>query len=202
MHRAHRLKSVDINYLWREMVTAHTLGSWWTTPTVHDCDLPQLTRTQTSEQECSDLTASNRRPSTLYSCNTPHNFPWGSQPCDFWGSTEQAQTRDEQWTGPGSGSTTNFCGFGLDPDCRARFQFRPDAEMKRYLFTLRIEIVVFPERSQLVLSSHVPYCVAEIAKVDRFHIETCQCFKECFWRIVERKCQHRHTWKEATVRYN
>ena len=35
------------------------------TPTVNGCDLTPPTRTQTSEQEYSDLTASNRRPSTL-----------------------------------------------------------------------------------------------------------------------------------------
>ena len=36
-----------------------------TTPTVNGCDLTPSTRTETSEQEYSDLTASNRRPSTL-----------------------------------------------------------------------------------------------------------------------------------------
>jgi len=44
------------------------------TPTVNGHDLIAPTRTQTSEQECSDLTASNRRSSTLYSRNTPKFF--------------------------------------------------------------------------------------------------------------------------------
>jgi len=41
------------------------------TPAVKGCDLTPPTRTQTSEQECSDLLAINRRPSTLYSSNIP-----------------------------------------------------------------------------------------------------------------------------------
>jgi len=44
------------------------------TPTVNGRDLTFLTWTQTSEQEYSDLTASNRRPSTPYSRNTPKAF--------------------------------------------------------------------------------------------------------------------------------
>jgi len=44
------------------------------TPTVNGCDLTPPTQTQTSEQEFSDLTASNRRPPTSYSRNTPQSF--------------------------------------------------------------------------------------------------------------------------------
>jgi len=39
------------------------------------------TQAQTSEQEYSDLTASNRRPSTPYSRNTTQGFSRGTQPC-------------------------------------------------------------------------------------------------------------------------
>jgi len=50
---------------------------WSPTPTVNDRDLTLLTRTQTSEQEYSDLTASNRHPSTPYTHNTPQSFSRG-----------------------------------------------------------------------------------------------------------------------------
>ena len=43
-------------------------------PTVNGCDLTPPTRTQTSEQEYSDLTASNRRSSTPSSRNIPERF--------------------------------------------------------------------------------------------------------------------------------
>jgi len=45
-------------------------------PTVNCCDLTPKTRTQTSEQEYNNVTASSRRPSTLFSRNTPQYFSW------------------------------------------------------------------------------------------------------------------------------
>jgi len=55
------------------MITAHTFGGI-PTSTMNDCVLTQPLRTQISEQEYNDLTASNRRQLTLYSSTTPH-FP-------------------------------------------------------------------------------------------------------------------------------
>jgi len=52
---------------------------WSPTPMVNGHDLTLPTRTQTSEQEYSDLTASNRRMSTPYSRNTPQNFSQGTR---------------------------------------------------------------------------------------------------------------------------
>jgi len=46
---------------------------------VNGRDLTLPTRTQTFEQEYSDLTDRNRRPSTPYSINTPQNFSRGSR---------------------------------------------------------------------------------------------------------------------------
>ena len=43
-------------------------------PTMNGGDLTLPTATQTSEQEYSDLTASNRRPTKPYSRNTPQSF--------------------------------------------------------------------------------------------------------------------------------
>jgi len=44
------------------------------TPTLNGCDLTLSTRTQSSEQEYSYLTASKRHPSTPYSRNIPQSF--------------------------------------------------------------------------------------------------------------------------------
>ena len=44
------------------------------TPTLNGCDVTLPTRTQTSEQEYSDLAASDRQLSTAYSCNTPQSL--------------------------------------------------------------------------------------------------------------------------------
>jgi len=44
------------------------------TSTVNGCDLTPPTRTKTSEQEHSDMTASYRRPSTPHSEQTPRTF--------------------------------------------------------------------------------------------------------------------------------
>jgi len=57
-------------------------------PTVNCRDLTLSTRTQTSEQEHSNLTASNRRPSTPYSCNTPQSFSRGTRSYAFSRSTK------------------------------------------------------------------------------------------------------------------
>jgi len=59
------------------------------TPTVNGRDLTLPTRTQTSEQEYSDLTASNRRPSTLYSRKSPQSFWRGTQSHAFSKSTKR-----------------------------------------------------------------------------------------------------------------
>ena len=53
-------------------MSAHSCQS--PTHKVNGCHLPLLTRTQTSEQEYNDLTASNRWPSTPYPSNTPQSF--------------------------------------------------------------------------------------------------------------------------------
>ena len=61
--------------------STHPCGS--PTPTVNGQDLTLPTRTQTSEQEYSDLTASNGRPSTPYSPNTPRSFSQGTRSYAF-----------------------------------------------------------------------------------------------------------------------
>jgi len=58
------------------------------TPTVNGRDLTLPTRTHTSEQEYSDLAASNRRPSTPYSRNTPERFSQGTRSYAFSRSTK------------------------------------------------------------------------------------------------------------------
>ena len=65
------LENSDID-LWRGVVTAHHY--WSSTPRVNGCGLTPPTRTQSSEQESSDLTTSMRHPSTLYSRNIPKAF--------------------------------------------------------------------------------------------------------------------------------
>jgi len=62
------------------------------TPTVNGRDLTIPTRTQTSEQEHSDLTASSRRPSTPYSQNIPQNFSQGTRSYAFSKSTKHVKT--------------------------------------------------------------------------------------------------------------
>jgi len=57
------------------------------TPTMKGCDLTPPTRKQTSEQEYDDLTASNRRSSTLYFFSTPTAL---LERPDFSSSTKQA----------------------------------------------------------------------------------------------------------------
>jgi len=61
-------------------------------PTVNGCDLTPPTRTQTSEQEYSDLTHSNRRPSTPYSRNTSNSFSRGTRSYAFSRLTKHVQT--------------------------------------------------------------------------------------------------------------
>jgi len=46
---------------------------------VNVCDLTPVTQTQTSEEKYSDLMASNRWLSALYSCNTSQSFSRGIQ---------------------------------------------------------------------------------------------------------------------------
>jgi len=53
------------------------------TPTLNGCELTPSTWTQSSEQECSYLTASKRRLSTPYSHNTPQSFSRGTRPYTF-----------------------------------------------------------------------------------------------------------------------
>jgi len=60
------------------------------TPTVNGCDLTPPTRTQTSEQEYSDLIFSDTRPSTTYSNNTTKNFLRGNRLNSFSGLAEHA----------------------------------------------------------------------------------------------------------------
>jgi len=62
------------------------------TPTVNGHDLTFPTRTQTSDQEYSDLTASNRRPSTPYARKTPQSFSRGTRSYAFSRSTKHAKT--------------------------------------------------------------------------------------------------------------
>ena len=58
------------------------------TPTLNGCDLTPSTRTQSSEQEYSYLTASKRHPSTPHSRNTPQSFSRGTRPYTFPRSTK------------------------------------------------------------------------------------------------------------------
>jgi len=58
------------------------------TPTVNGRDLTSPTQTQSSEQEYSDLMASNRRQSTPYSRNTPQNYSQGTRSYAFSRSTK------------------------------------------------------------------------------------------------------------------
>ena len=60
---------------------------WSPTPTLNDCELTLLTGTQSSEQEYSYLTASNRHPSTPYSQNITLSFSSGTRPYTFPRST-------------------------------------------------------------------------------------------------------------------
>jgi len=66
------LATADVDYEEKSSDNTHPCRS--PTPSVNGRDLTFPTRTQISEQECCDLTASNRRSSTLYSRNTPQNF--------------------------------------------------------------------------------------------------------------------------------
>ena len=52
------------------------------------CDLTPPTRTQSSEQEYSDLMTSNKWPSTLYSRNTSQSFSQGTRSYAFSRSTK------------------------------------------------------------------------------------------------------------------
>ena len=61
------------------------------TPTMNSGDLTLPTRTQTSEQEYSDLAAINRRPSTSYSGNTPRNFTRGTHSNTFSGQQDKSR---------------------------------------------------------------------------------------------------------------
>ena len=56
--------------------------------TAYGCDLTLPTQTQTSEQEYSDLTASNRLPLTPYFCNTPQSVSRGTRSYMFSTSTK------------------------------------------------------------------------------------------------------------------
>jgi len=58
------------------------------TPIVNGCCLTPSTRTQSSEQEYSYLTASKRHPSTPYSRHIPQSFSQGTQPYTFPRSTK------------------------------------------------------------------------------------------------------------------
>jgi len=62
------------------------------TPKVNGRDLTRPTWTQTPEQEYSELTASNRRPSTPYTGNTPHSFSEGTRSYVFSRSTKHVYT--------------------------------------------------------------------------------------------------------------
>jgi len=59
------------------------------TPIAIACDLTTPTRTQTSEQDYSDLMANNRQPSTPDSRNTPRSFSRGTQSHAFSWSTKR-----------------------------------------------------------------------------------------------------------------
>jgi len=61
------------------------------TSTVNGRDLTLPKRTQTSEQEYSELAASNRRPSTPYSRNTPQSFSEGTRLTTFLRSTKHVK---------------------------------------------------------------------------------------------------------------
>jgi len=60
------------------------------------CDLTPPTRTQTFEQKCSYLTVSNKRPSTLYSHNTPKSFSRGTRWYAFSRSTKHMYSGDSK----------------------------------------------------------------------------------------------------------
>jgi len=60
-------------------------------PTVNGRDLTLPTRRQTSEQEYIDLAASNRRPSTQCSRNTPESFSHGTRSFAFSRSTKHVK---------------------------------------------------------------------------------------------------------------
>jgi len=62
------------------------------TPTMSGRDLTLPTRTQTSEQDYSDFMASNRRPSTPYSSNTPQSFSQGTRSYALSRSTKHVKT--------------------------------------------------------------------------------------------------------------
>ena len=61
-------------------------------PALKGCYLTPLTRTQSSEQEYSYLTASKRHPSTPYSRNTSQSFSRGTRPYTFPSSTTHVYT--------------------------------------------------------------------------------------------------------------
>jgi len=62
------------------------------TPTVNGHDLTLPTQTQTSEQEYSDLTASNKWPSIPHSQKTPQSFSQGTRLYAFLRSTKHVKT--------------------------------------------------------------------------------------------------------------
>jgi len=63
---------------------------WSSTPVVNGHDLTLLTQTQTSEQEYTDLMASNKRPSTLHSRKT-QSFSQGTWSYALWGSQNMCE---------------------------------------------------------------------------------------------------------------
>ena len=71
---------VEVNYE-KERDNTHPIRS--PTATVNGFDLTLPTRLQTSEQDYSDLTASNRRPLTPYSRNTLQSFSRGTRSYAF-----------------------------------------------------------------------------------------------------------------------
>ena len=83
------LATADVDYEEKSSVSTHSCQS--PTPTVSGRDLTFLTWTQTSEQEYSDLTASNRQSSTLYSRNTTQSFSPVTRSYAFSRSTKPVQ---------------------------------------------------------------------------------------------------------------
>ena len=78
--------TADVDYEERSNDSTHRCRS--PTPTVNGRDLTLPTRVQTSEEQYIDLTASNRRPSTPYSRNTPQSFSRGTRSYAFSRSTK------------------------------------------------------------------------------------------------------------------
>ena len=75
------LATADVDYEEKRSNSTHPCRS--PTSTVNGRDLTLPMRTQTSEQEYSDLTASNRRPSIPHSRNTPESFSRGTRSYAF-----------------------------------------------------------------------------------------------------------------------